>query len=78
VKPRVACGMIFASTECEPVMKNKPESTVMIHGQDHFGHMRHDSRPGSDWEKNLKNWKQAYDDQHENYYALSEMNSRRS
>jgi non-haem Fe2+, alpha-ketoglutarate-dependent halogenase len=68
---RAACGMIFVSTECKPIKKNSPESTLMIQGEDRFGHMLHDSRPGSDWETNLRNWKRAYDRQHDNYFSLS-------
>jgi non-haem Fe2+, alpha-ketoglutarate-dependent halogenase len=67
---RAACGMVFVSTECEPLIKNARESTLMIQGEDHFNFMDHDPRPGPIHKENLINWKKSYDQQHTNYFAL--------
>jgi non-haem Fe2+, alpha-ketoglutarate-dependent halogenase len=69
---RIACGMIFVSTECRPIVTKSPESTVMVHGQDHYNHMLHDPEPGADWQTNYRNWRLAYDRQHDNYYSLNQ------
>ena len=70
--PRVAMGMIFASTECKPRLSLSPESTVMVAGTDKYNHMLHDPRPTGNWEEDLKNWKVAYDRQHVNYYEMNQ------
>lgn len=70
--PRVAMGMIFASTECKPRLGLSPESTVMVNGVDEFNYMKHDPRPTGDWETDLKAWKDAYDRQHINYYQIEQ------
>lgn len=70
--PRIAMGMIFASTECAPRLNLSPESTIMIAGVDEFNYMIHDPRPTGDWEIDVKNWKIAYDRQHVNYYQMSQ------
>jgi len=67
---RLAMGMIFVSTECKPLLKVSPESTMMISGVDSFNYMEHDPRPTGNWEHDLKNWKVAYDRQHDNYYQI--------
>lgn len=70
--PRIAIGMIFASTQCKPVKAISPESTVMISGADHYSYMLHDPAPTGDWQSDLSNWKLAYDRQHANYYEMSQ------
>lgn len=70
--PRVAMGMIFASTECKPKLGLATESTVMVHGVDEFNYMKHDPRPTGVWEVDLKVWQDAYDRQHVNYYQLEQ------
>lgn len=70
--PRVAMGMIFASTECRPRLSISPESTVLVSGVDEYNHMIHDPRPTGNWEKDLAVWKQAYDRQHINYYQMQQ------
>ena len=70
--PRVAMGMIFASTECKPVLKISPESTVMVAGTDEFNYMIHDPRPSGVWEIDVANWQAAYDRQHLNYYKMEQ------
>lgn len=70
--PRVAMGMIFASTECKPILAISPESTVMVSGVDEYNHMLHDPRPTGDWAVDLVNWRKAYDRQHENYYEMEQ------
>jgi ectoine hydroxylase-related dioxygenase (phytanoyl-CoA dioxygenase family) len=69
---RYAMGMIFVSTQCKPVLTVSPESTVMVSGVDNFNHMIHDPKPTGDWETDLKNWKLAYDRQHDNYYQMEQ------
>jgi ectoine hydroxylase-related dioxygenase (phytanoyl-CoA dioxygenase family) len=71
---RYAMGMVFVSTQCKPVLKISPESTVMVSGVDNFKHMIHDPKPTGDWETDLKNWKLAYDRQHDNYYQMEQRN----
>ena len=70
--PRVAMGMIFASTECKPILNLSPESTVMVAGEDHYNYMLHDPAPCGDWDLDLKNWQGAYDRQHINYYKMEQ------
>lgn len=70
--PRVAMGMIFASTECRPRLNLGPESTVMVSGVDEYNYMIHDPAPSGDWEKDKINWRTAYDRQHVNYYQMSQ------
>jgi len=69
---RIAMGMVFASTECKPILDISPESTVMVSGVDHHNHMIHDPRPTGDWKTDLTNWKLAYDRQHANYYKMEQ------
>lgn len=71
-KIRAACGMVFVSTECEPIIKNVRETTIMIQGEDQYNFMDHDQQPGLNHQENLKNWKKAYDQQHFNYFALQQ------
>ena len=70
--PRVAMGMIFASTECKPILELSPESTIMVSGVDAYNYMQHDPRPTGIWTDNLKNWQGAYDRQHINYYQMEQ------
>jgi len=70
--PRVAMGMIFASTECKPILDISPESTVMVAGVDEYNYMIHDPRPTGNWEVDLVNWQAAYDRQHLNYYKMEQ------
>jgi non-heme Fe2+,alpha-ketoglutarate-dependent halogenase len=70
--PRVAMGMILASTECKPILELSTESTVMVAGVDEYGYMQHDPAPSGDWNTDLKNWKGAYDRQHINYYEMEQ------
>lgn len=69
---RIAMGMLFVSTECKPVLDKSPESTVMVSGEDKYNYMLHDPRPTGDWETDVKNWKAAYDRQHDNYYWMQQ------
>jgi ectoine hydroxylase-related dioxygenase (phytanoyl-CoA dioxygenase family) len=69
---RIAMGMLFVSTECKPVLEVSPESTVMVSGEDKYNYMLHDPRPTGDWEIDVKNWKAAYDRQHDNYYWMQQ------
>lgn len=70
--PRVAMGMIYASTECRPLLNISPESTVMVAGVDQHNHMMHDPRPTGNWEVDVRNWRAAYDRQHINYYQMEQ------
>lgn len=70
--PRVAMGMILASTECKPVLDISPESTVMVAGVDTYNYMMHDPQPTGVWDVDVKNWKAAYDRQHLNYYKMEQ------
>lgn len=70
--PRIAMGMIFASTECKPVLNISPESTVMVSGVDEYNYMQHDPRPTGNWETDIINWQGAYDRQHLNYYKMEQ------
>ena len=70
--PRVAMGMIFASTECAPRLSLSPESTVMVAGVDEYNYMIHDPQPTGNWEEDVKNWQVAYDRQHVNYYQMNQ------
>ena len=70
--PRVAMGMIFASTECKPMLELSPESTVMVSGVDEYNHMIHDPRPSGNWDVDVVNWRAAYDRQHTNYYEMEQ------
>lgn len=70
--PRVAMGMIFASTQCRPVLDLSPESTVMVSGVDEFNYMKHDPAPTGNWDDDLVNWRAAYDRQHINYYQMEQ------
>lgn len=70
--PRVAMGMIFASTECKPILNVSPESTIMVAGQDAFNYMIHDPCPSGTWEIDVENWRAAYDRQHLNYYKMEQ------
>lgn len=70
--PRVAMGMILASTQCKPILELSPESTVMVAGVDEHGYMQHDPAPTGDWNTDLKSWKGAYDRQHINYYEMEQ------
>lgn len=70
--PRVAMGMIFASTECKPTLELSPESTVMISGNDEFNYMMHDPQPSGEWDVDIINWRNAYDRQHINYYQMEQ------
>jgi len=69
---RVAMGMIFASTECKPILNRAPESTVMVSGVDTYNYMIHDPQPTGDWETDKSNWRKAYDRQHDNYYFMEQ------
>ena len=71
-KPRVAMGMIFASTECKPILDISPESTVMVAGVDEYNYMIHDPQPTGNWDIDLANWQAAYDRQHLNYYEMEQ------
>ena len=70
--PRVAMGMILASTECKPILNIAPESTVMVAGVDEYNHMMHDPQPTGNWEVDVVNWRKAYDRQHDNYYKMEQ------
>jgi hypothetical protein len=70
--PRVAMGMIFASTECKPILELSPESTVMVAGVDNYNYMLHDPQPTGVWEEDIKSWQGAYDRQHINYYQMEQ------
>lgn len=70
--PRVAMGMIFASTECAPRLSLSPESTIMVAGVDEYNYMIHDPQPTGNWDEDLKNWQVAYDRQHVNYYQMNQ------
>lgn len=70
--PRVAMGMIFASTECKPILNISPESTIMVSGKDEFNYMIHDPLPSGIWETDIVNWRAAYDRQHLNYYKMEQ------
>lgn len=70
--PRIAMGMIFASTECKPKLGLAKESAVMINGVDEYNYMEHDPAPSGVWEVDVKTWKNAYDRQHINYYQLEQ------
>jgi ectoine hydroxylase-related dioxygenase (phytanoyl-CoA dioxygenase family) len=70
--PRVAMGMILASTECKPILNIAPESTVMVAGVDEYNYMLHDPAPTGDWEVDKVNWRKAYDRQHDNYYKMEQ------
>ena len=70
--PRVAMGMIFASTECKPILNISPESTVMVAGVDEYNYMIHDPQPTGDWQTDVVNWRKAYDRQHLNYYKMEQ------
>jgi ectoine hydroxylase-related dioxygenase (phytanoyl-CoA dioxygenase family) len=70
--PRFAIGLIFASTECAPLIKTKPEVTAMIAGTDEYNYMKHEPTVTGDWEVDLKNWQKTMDDHHENYVAMNQ------
>ena len=70
--PRIAMGLIFASTECKPVMSVSPESTILVAGVDDYNYMLHDPRPTGNWETDVVNWRAAYDRQHDNYYKMDQ------
>lgn len=70
--PRVAMGMILASTECKPILNVSPESTVLVAGEDTYGHMLHDPAPTGNWDVDVVNWRAAYDRQHDNYYKMEQ------
>lgn len=74
---RIACGMIFVSTECKPIASYSPESTIMVRGVDEYNHMMHDPRPTGQWSEDVKNWRAAYDRQHENYYKMTLDNAKK-
>jgi hypothetical protein len=65
-------GMIFASTECKPVLEISPESTVLVAGVDEYNYMLHDPRPTGEWSIDVVNWQAAYDRQHLNYYKMEQ------
>ena len=67
---RIAMGMVFASTKCEPKLNISPENTMMISGVDEYNYMVHDSKPTGNWEIDVKNWKLSYDRQHDNYFKM--------
>ena len=69
---RVAMGMIFASTECKPVLNISPESTIMVAGVDEYNYMQHDPQPTGNWDVDVINWQGAYDRQHLNYYKMEQ------
>lgn len=69
---RVAMGMIFASTECKPILAVSPESTVMVAGEDKNNYMLHDPAPTGNWDVDVVNWRAAYDRQHDNYYKMEQ------
>jgi len=71
-RPRLAMGMIFASTKCKPITEYSPESTIMIAGNDTNNYMLHDPAPLGNWEVDLENWREAYDRQHINYYRMEQ------
>lgn len=70
--PRLAIGMIYASTECKPLLNLSPESTIMVSGTDEFNYMIHDPEPTGNWDNDVKNWQVAYDRQHINYYKMEQ------
>lgn len=70
--PRIAMGMIFASTECKPKLGLARESTVMVSGVDDYNFMDHDPQPSGVWDVDVKAWRAAYDRQHINYYQLEQ------
>lgn len=69
---RIAMGLIFASTECKPILNISPESTVMVAGIDEYNYMIHDPRPTGNWDVDIINWRKAYDRQHINYYEMEQ------
>ncbi len=69
---RMALGLIYANTKCKPLIEKAPETTIMISGIDTYNYMEHSPIPGNNFNENLKNWKYAYDQQHINYYSLSQ------
>lgn len=72
-RSRFAMGMIFVSTDCKPIVEYSPESTVMISGEDKNNYMHHDPRPTGIWDVDVKNWREAYDRQHINYYRMEQI-----
>lgn len=73
VVPRLALGLIYASTDVKPISTYSPESTVMVSGIDEYNNMLHDSSPGDNWNDNIKAWKLAYERQHDNYYKMEQL-----
>lgn len=69
---RVAMGMIFASTECKPILNISPESTIMVAGIDEYNYMLHDPAPTGNWDIDRSSWQAAYDRQHANYYKMEQ------
>ena len=70
--PRIAMGMIFASTECKPILDISPESTILVSGVDEYGYMQQDPQPTGNWDVDVVNWRAAYDRQHANYYKMEQ------
>ena len=70
--PRLCMSMIYASTECKPILSVEPESTVMICGEDKYNYMMHDPRPTGVWDVDVKNWQAASDRQHANYHSMKQ------
>lgn len=70
--PRLCMSMIFASTECKPILQLAPESTMMICGEDKYNYMMHDPQPTGVWDIDVKNWKDASDRQHINYHKMKQ------
>ena len=69
---RIAMGMIFASTECKPILELSPESAILVAGSDEYNYMLQDPRPTGVWDKDVIVWRSAYDRQHDNYYKLEQ------
>lgn len=71
--PRLAIGLIYASTEVKPIVSYAVESTVMVAGVDEFNHMLHDPSPTGTWQNNIQTWNTAYERQHNNYYKMEQL-----
>jgi len=69
---RIACGMVFVSTQAKPIATYSPESSIMIRGVDHYNHVLHDLAPTGNFKQDELRWKAAYDRQHDNYYKMTQ------
>lgn len=69
---RIAIGFIYASVDVKPIVNYSPESTMLVNGNDQYNYMIHDRTPTGDWETDIKQWRLAYDHQHDNYYKIEQ------